>query len=50
MEPGVTSWTCNFGVQGSIPGLGAKHFSVLSVLSSAIFPCKILLGNGFEGL
>ena len=45
----VAAWLayclCNFGVQGSIPGMGAKHFSILSVLSSATFPGQILNFN-----
>ena len=38
----IAHWTCNFGVRGSIPGVGVSHSSVLSVLSQAIFPGQIL--------
>ena len=44
MAAWVAHWVCNFGAQrgdlvvrGSIPGSGAEHFSLLSVLSSATF-------------
>ena len=41
----LACWTCNFGVQGSILHMGSKHFSLLSVLGSAIFPGQILKIN-----
>ena len=53
MAEWIARWICNFGTQrgelvvrGSSPGWGAKHFSILSVLSSATFPGKILKFNG----
>ena len=52
MAEWIAHWICNFGTQrgelvvrGSSPGWGAKHFSILSVLSSATFPGQILNFN-----
>ena len=53
MAEWIAHWNCNFGTQrgelvvrGSSPGWGAKHFSILSVLSSATFQGLILNFNG----
>ena len=45
MAEWIAHWHCNYGVQGSIPDLGSKHFSFLFMLSSAKFPYKILKFN-----